>query len=246
MGGLVGSIGGLVGIGGGGGTDLFRKGSRQSGRSEGISMKQDEIATRQQLLAEEQAALTKPIRQHTSSIMTQFLNSGQTPGFLDLGETVTPLAGLSLPGLESEQLNLRRQLMAQGNRGGALQQARANSAIQGGIQRSGLQQQDVLRQEQRNVDRSNIARTLFGGAADMGTGGLALAFQGLGQSMQGLGNAANNLNSLGGQRVQQNQQFLQSLGQMIGSGGGAALMGKSGGGGNQATAMKGQAGMGLK
>ncbi len=226
---------------------VLRKGSKETGQSGGMSMDQAELARVQARLAQEQAALTKPLREGTANILTNFLNTGQTPGFLDLNATVAPTAALSLPDVQSEQLNLRRSLMAQGNRGGQLQQALANSAIQGGLQRTGLMQQDVLRQEQRNIDRSNIARTLFGGASDQGTGGLAMAFQGLGQSMQGTGQAANNLNILGAQRMQQNKDFQQGVGEFAGrfmpglkkSGGGAAAGSSAGPGGMAGLGMLG-------
>lgn len=227
---------------------VLRKGSKETGQSGGISQEQADLARIQARLAQEQAAITKPLREGTANILTNFLNTGQTPGFLDLNAKVSPLAALGLAGVESEQLNLRRSLMAQGNRGGQLQQALANSAMQGGIQRTGLMQQDVLRQEQRDIDRSNIARTLFGGASDQGTGGLAMAFQGLGQSMQGTGQAANNLNILGAQRMQQNKEFQQGVGEFAGrfmpglkkSGAGASSGTSSGPGG---TAGKGLLGI---
>ena len=201
----------------------FRKGSKESGQSGGLSQEQADIARRQLALAEEQAAITRPMRQQTADIFSNFLVSGETPGFLDLNKTVSPLAALSLPGLQNQQAIVNKQLMAQGNRGGQLQQMLSQNALQGGLQRTGLMQQDVLRQEQRDMDRSQIARTLFGGASDAGTGGLALSFQGLGQSMQGMGGAAGNLTTLGGQRIQQNQKFLEGLGQMFGTGAGALM-----------------------
>lgn len=227
---------------------IFRKGSSQSGQSEALSQQQADIARRQTALAEDQAAITRPLRTGTASIFNQFLQTGKTPSFLDLAPTVQPLAALSLPGLASEQQLLRNQLVAQGNRGGLLQQQLAQAGLQGALQRTGLQQQDLLRQEQRDVDRSGIARTLFGGAADAGTGGLALAFQGLGQGQAGLGNAAANLNQLGAQRITQNQIAQQGIGQILGKvlgaaaggagGGGAGAMAGSRIGSGQATGMK--------
>ena len=203
-------------------------------------MEEAEIARRQTALAEEQAAITKPLRTGTANFMTNFLQTGTTPSFLDLDPTVQPLAALSLPGVESEQQLLRDRLIAQGNRGGLLQQQLAQAAIQGGLQRTGLLQQDLLRQEQRDVDRSGIRRALFGGAADAGTGGLALAFQGLGQGMAGTAQAAQNLNSLGAQRIQQNQLAQQGIGQILGKGIGGAMGGAPGAriGSGQAAGMK--------
>ena len=131
---------------------------------------------------------------------------------------VSPLAALSLPALGDQQNLLRNQLLQQGSRGGLLQQQLANLTLQGGLQRTGLMQQDLLRQEQRDVARKGIAQTLFGGAADYGTGGLSQAFTGFGQAQAGLGNAASNLNALGFQRIQQNQIAQQGIGQMLGKG----------------------------
>lgn len=201
---------------------IFRKGSSQSGQSEALSQQQADIARRQTALAEDQARITRPLRTGTANALSGFLQAGVMPSFLDLAPTVQPLAALSLPGLESEQQLLRNRLIAQGNRGGLLQQQLAQAALTGGLQRTELMQQDVLRQQQRDVDRSGIARTLFGGAADMGTGGLALAFQGLNAGMAGMGNAAGNLNTLGAQRITQNQIAQQGIGQLLGKAAGAA------------------------
>lgn len=189
---------------------IFRKGSSESGRSGGISDIQAQLAL-------EQANMTRPLRQGTANILSGFLESGNTPKFLDLSPTVQPLAALGLGQVGSEQQLLRNTLMAQGNRGGQLQQQLGNAAIQGGLQRSGLLQQDLLRQQQRDEQRTGIRQTLFGGASDMGTGGLAMAFQGLGQS-------SSNLNALGAQRMQQNQTAQQGIGQLLGK-----ILGAAGG-----------------
>ena len=195
---------------------IFRKGSSQSGQSEALSQQQADIARRQVGLAEEQAAITRPLREGTANRLSRFVQTGVTPGFLDLAPTVQPLAALSLPGIESERQLLRDRLLGSGSRGGLLQQQLFQADLQGGLQRTGLQQQDLLRQEQRDTERSGIRRTLFGGASDVGTGGLAMAFQGLGQGMAGTGNAAQNLNVLGAQRITQNQIAQQGIGQIIG------------------------------
>ena len=202
---------------------VFRKGSSQSGQSEALSQQQADIARRQVGLAEEQASITKPLRTGTANTLSRFVKTGITPSFLDLDPTVQPLAALSLPGLESEQQLLRDRLLAQGNRGGLLQQQLFQADLQGGLQRTGLMQHDLLRQEQRDVDRSGIRRTLFGGAADLGTGGLAQAFGGFGQAQAGIGNAAQNLNKLGAQRIAQNKEAIQTIGSLAGKlAGGAA------------------------
>lgn len=202
---------------------FFRKGSSQSTGSERLSQQQADIGMRQVALAEEEAALTRPLRQKTTDIMGSFLKSGVTPGFLDLEANVKPLAALSLPGVENERNLLRSRLMGSGTRGGQLQQQLFQADLQGGLQRTGLMQQDLLRQEQRDTDRSGIRRTLFGGASDLGSGGLAMAFQGLGQGSSSVGNAAANINALGAQRIQQNQAAQQGLGQILGKSAGAGL-----------------------
>ena len=189
-----------------------------------------DVANRQTKLAEQQAAITDPLRRSTANIFGNFLNTGQTPGFLDLPSQVDPLAALSLPALGNQQNLLRNQLMQQGSRGGLLQQQLAGLTLQGGLQRTGLMQQDLLRQQQRTEDRAGIAQRLFGGASDYGTGGLAQAFQGLGTASAGLGNAANNLNALGAQRISQNQIAQQGIGQLLGKAAGGAIAGPMGAG----------------
>ena len=204
----------------------FRKGSAQSAASERLSQELAETARTSRGLATSNAALTQPLRTGTANILGNFLQTGTTPSFLDLPQSVVPTANLQLPGLEQGQLDLRKSLLAQGSRGGLLQQQLAQGAIQGGLARNNLQVQDILRQEQRDVLRQNIAGTLFGGAADMGTGGLAQAFTGLSGSMAGTGNAASNLNTLGSQRMTQNQIAQQGIGQLLGkAAGGAAAYG---------------------
>ena len=194
----------------------FRKGSEQSGQSAGLSMEQAQTARASRELGVEFAGQTKPLRLAGIEALTNFFQSGQTPGFIDLPQTVQPLAALSLPGLESEQGRLREQLLAGGARGGLLQQQLAQTALQGGLQRTGLLQQDVLRQEERDLARANLRSQLFGGGLEYGTGGLSLGLQGLGQGAAGLGSAAGNLNTLGAQRIQQNMAFQQGLGQLVG------------------------------
>jgi hypothetical protein len=182
-------------------------------------MEQAETARVMRLLGTDQAQLTQPLRTGTTNTLNKFLRTGQTPSFLDLTPTVQPLAALGIPGVASQQQALQTQLMAQGNRGGLLQQQLAQASLQGGVQRAGLQQQDLLRQEQRDIARTGIRSSLFGAAADMGTGGLALGLQGVGGAMSGQASAAMNLNSLGAQRIQENMAFQQGLGNLAGKAG---------------------------
>ena len=177
------------------------KGQGERGESAALARELAEVGKRQVGLAEEQAAITKPLRTGTANILQSFLQTGQTPGFLDLPETVQPLAALSLPKLGAEQGRLRNELLAQGSRGGLLQQQLADVSLQGSLQRSGLLQQDALRQEDRNLARAALRQRLFGGAGDAGTGGLALAFQGLQGGGQQIGGAAQQFGTIGQQEL---------------------------------------------
>ena len=177
------------------------KGGGERGESAALSRQLADVGLRQVKLAEEQAALTKPLRTRTADVLGGFLQTGQTPGFLDLPETVQPLAALSLPQLGAQQGVLRKQLLAEGARGGLLQQQLGQVALQGGLQRAQLLGQDVLRQEERDLSRAALRQRLFGGAGDMGTGGLALAFQGLTSGGSQVGGAAQQFGALGQQEL---------------------------------------------
>lgn len=146
---------------------------------EALAYQQTELLKLQQALGTEEANRTRPLRNLTAQQLTGFLKTGETPPALDLPATVQPLAALSLPALGDQQMQIRNQLTNQGIRGGQLQQTLGNLAIQGGLQRTGLLQQDLLRQEARDVDRVGIRQRLFAGAGDTGSGGLVTAFQGL-------------------------------------------------------------------
>ena len=177
------------------------KGQGERGESVAAARELAEVGKRQVSLAEEQAGITKPLRTGTADILNTFLQTGKTPGFLDLPETVQPLAALSLPGLGAEQGRLRNELLAQGSRGGLLQQQLADVSLQGSLQRSGLLQQDVLRQQERDLARAALRQRLFGGAGDAGTGGLSLAFQGLTSGGNQVGGAAQQFGALGQQEM---------------------------------------------
>lgn len=177
------------------------KGQGERGESAALARELADVGRRQVGLAEEQAAITRPIRQQTAGIFDTFLKSGQTPAFLDLPSTVQPLAALSLPALGFEQNRLKDELMAQGSRGGLLRQQLGQVSLQGSLQRAGLLQQDILRQEERDLARAALRQRLFGGASDIGTGGLSLAFQGLGQGGQSIGGAGQQFGALGQQEM---------------------------------------------
>ena len=166
----------------------------------------------------EAANRARPLQDATAGIFGNFLNTGQTPGFLDLPEAVTPLTSLSLPALANQQTLMRNQLVNQGIRGGQLQQSLAGNILQGGLQRTGLLQQDALRQEQRDVDRAQLRQRLFGGAADFGSGGISQAFQGLGTANQGFASAAGTLNQQAALQQQRDIMQSQGTGQLLGKG----------------------------
>lgn len=198
----------------------------------------------QRLALGEQAALTAqqrgqaaqvfntafPIQKQVAGVLGDFLGTQQTPSFLDLNPTVQPLAAASLPGLEAQRNLLQRRLMAQGIRGGQLSGQLAQADLQGALQRAELMQQDILRQEARDVDRLNIRRNLFGAAADVGTGGVGQSFQGLAGAA---GSNAASLQAYAQQQALQQQRDLmasQGAGQLLGKAlslGGNSLMGKS-------------------
>lgn len=196
-----------------------KKGSGASSASQGLSQEQAQLGVNIADRGEQQIAGTQGLRTNTAETLNSFLQSGVTPGFLDLPSTVQPLANLSLPGVESERNLLRQRLLGSGTRGGQLQQQLFQADLQGGLQRTGLMQQDALRQEQRDVDRSGIRRSLFGAAGDMGTGGLALGIQAMQSGMGGVGQAAGNVNSLGQQRIMENMALQQGLGNFAGQAG---------------------------
>lgn len=203
---------------------IFRKGSEQSGISQGISQDvANRVANQQIDLANRQAAIAEPLQKGVAGVFNEFLGSRQTPSFLDLPATVQPLAALSLPNLGAEQGRLRNELLSQGSRGGLLQQQLGQLSLQGSLNRIGLQQQDLLRQEQRDVARVGLRQQLFGGAGELGTGSQSLAFQGLAQGSQSLNAAASNLNQLGLQRIQQNMAAQQGIGMLIGKAAGGAM-----------------------
>ena len=197
------------------------KGQGERGESAALARQLAEVGQRQVGLAEEQAAITKPLRTGTANILQNFLQTGKTPTFLDLPETVQPLAALSLPRLGAEQGRLRNELMAQGARGGLLQQQLSDVSLQGSLQRAGLLQQDALRQEDRNLARAALRQRLFGGASDAGTGGLSLAFQGLTSGGNQVGGASQQFGALGAQELQKGTGIAQNVLGAAGAGLGA-------------------------
>ena len=142
---------------------MFRKGSEESGQSRALSQEQADLARFQRQQGEKMAAIADPLQRGVAANFNQLLTTGQTPSFLDLPATVQPLAALSLPSLGDEQNRLRTELMAQGARGGLLQKQLSDVSLQGALQRTGLFQQDLLRQEERDLARARLRQQLFGG-----------------------------------------------------------------------------------
>lgn len=202
--------------------NTFRKGSGEGRAAEAITGQQNILANRVINLAEDQANVSRPIRNQTANVFNNFLSTGFTPSFLDLPEQAAKTASLGIPGLENDNLLLQKQLMNQGARGGLLSQQLAQSRMNTGLQRAGLQVQDVLRQDQRDVQRAQLRQMLFGGATDFGQGGFASALQGFNSAQQGLGSAANSLTQLSGQRINQNMAKTGKAGETGGAIAGAA------------------------
>ena len=194
------------------------KGGGDSQSARGLADEQAANARIARQFGIESANRARPLQDATAGIFGNFLTTGQTPGFLDLPQAVTPLASLSLPALANQQTQMRNQLVNQGVRGGQLQQTLANNVLQGGLQRTGLLQQDALRQEQRDVDRAQLRQRLFGGAADFGSGGISQAFQGLGTASQGLAGTASALNQQAALQQQRDIMQSQGAGQLLGKG----------------------------
>lgn len=212
--------GGALSMGGKGGGN---------GQSQALINEQVANARLSRELGLEQANRTRPLLNRTAATLKDFLKTGQTPSFIDLPATVEPLAALSLPGLAAQQGQIRNAMVSQGIRGGQLQQSLANLAIQGGLQRTGLLQQDLLRQEGRDVERAGLRQRLFGAASDFGTGGVSQAFQGLGGASTGFAQAGQLYNQQAALQQQRDIMASQGTGQLLGKGlsllGGYALPG---------------------
>lgn len=201
------------------------KGGKPSHAQNLLAQQQAGLIEDQRRIANREAKLVKPLRGRTAEILQGFLDTGITPEFLDLPATVTPTAALSLPVLGAQQSALQRDLVNQGIRGGQLQQALANAATQGALQRTQLLQNDALRQEARDVARSEFRQRLFGGAGDFAQGGLNLAFQGLGNAANAAGLAAQSLNQQQALAAQRANLVSQGTGQLLGKGLGGLFAG---------------------
>lgn len=117
---------------------------------------------------------------------------GQLAGFLNTGTIPMALTG-GIGAQEQELAAARRSILESGARGGQLRQALAELPLQ----RLGM----------RDQLRSNI----FGMALNAGLGSANAG-------IQGMASAQNTLNSLGQQRIQQNNAFQQGVGQIGGLG----------------------------
>lgn len=121
----------------------------------------------------------------------------QLAGFLNTGQIPAALTG-SIGTQEQELATAKRGIEESGARGGQL--------------RTALAQLPLERLGMRDKLRSGI----FDTALNVGMGSAQSGIAGMGQ-------AAANLNSLGAQRIQQNQMFQQGLGNAVGKGVGSAL-----------------------
>lgn len=199
---------------------MFRKGSEQSGQSQALSQEQAMLARHMQGLADRQMGMseglfadTKPMRDRFLGIGTELMRGDGLPSFLK--STV----GLGVPIMQQEQelAAAKRGIMDSMPRGGLQQRALMELPIQRLLQR------DVMA-AQRNAIDDATRQNLFGNVMQFATGspqtalgGASGAMSGAGGAMTGLGGASANLNSLGQQRIAQNQQAQQGIGKALGS-----------------------------
>jgi hypothetical protein len=172
---------------------IFRKGSEQSGQSGALSG--------------EQAWMAKDLFNGTAGLraagidrMRNFQETGNLP------QQLRSTVGLGIPiaQQEAELANAKRGILDTMPRGGLQQRALMELPLQRLLQR------DMFSANRAQIDDAT-KQNLFSTALNTGFGQGSAA---MGQ----LGSAAGNLNSLGQQRIQQNQTGLQGAGQTIGKG----------------------------
>lgn len=178
---------------------VFRKGSEQTGQSAGMSQQQAGMAN---ALFQQ----TAPLRDQAGWQLNDFMQTGDIPG--KLKSTVG--LGVPIAQQEAELSAAKRGIMDTMPRGGLQQRALMELPLQRLLQR------DMLSANRNQIDdatRQNLFSTAIN--TGFGTGG---------SSMGQLGAAAGNLNSLGQQRMGQNQQALSGTGSLVGALGKGAMM----------------------
>ncbi len=178
---------------------VFRKGSEQSGQSQALSGQQAQMAN-------EMFGSAKPAIDRLLGMNTEMLRGDGLPA--GLKSTV----GLGAPIAQQEQelSAAKRSILDTAPRGGLQQRALMDLPIQRLLGR------DLMSAQQRAIDdqtRSSLFSTAMSAATGMPQ-----------QAMGGISGAASNLNSLGQQRIGQNQQALSGTGSMIGALGKGAMM----------------------
>jgi hypothetical protein len=178
---------------------VFRKGSEQSGQSQALSGQQAQMAN-------QMFGSAKPMIDRLFGMNTEMLRGDGLPA----GLRSTVGLGVPIAQQEAELATAKRGIMDSMPRGGLQQRALMELPLQRLLQR------DMLSANRNAIDDST-RQNLFSTAMSAATGMPQ-------QAMGGIGSAAGNLNSLGQQRIGQNQQALQGTGQLIGQLGKGAMM----------------------
>jgi hypothetical protein len=177
----------------------FRKGSESSGQSSALSNTQAAMA--QQLFDE-----STPLRQAGNWYLNNFLVNQQTP------EILKSTVGIGVPlAQQAQELGAARNQILNTTARGGLQQ---RMLMELPIQR--MLNNDLLQAQARGIDDAT-RQNLFSTATNIGQGSPVSA-------MTGLAGAAGNLNSLGQQRIGQNQLFQSGMGQLGGAIGKGLMM----------------------
>lgn len=171
---------------------IFRKGSEQSGQSQALSGQQGQIAM-------DMYGRSKPMIDRLFGMNTEMMRGEGLPQFM----RSTVGLGVPIAQQEAELANARRGIMDSMPRGGLQQRALMELPLQRLLQR------DMLAANRNAIDDAS-RMGLFNTAISTATGMPQ-------QAMGGLGMAAGNLNSLGQQRIAQNQSAQQGIGKALGS-----------------------------
>jgi hypothetical protein len=186
---------------------IFRKGSEQTGQSQAMSHEQAMLARQQAGMATSLFEDTNGIRSRIFGSLAEALGRGQLP--TQLRSTV----GLGVPIMQQEQelAAAKRGIMDTMPRGGLQQRALMELPIQRLLQR------DVFAAQRRAIDDAS-RMNLYNLAAGIATGSPQTAMGGLANAASGIAGSAANLNSLGQQRMAQNQAAQQGIGKALGAG----------------------------
>lgn len=176
---------------------IFRKGSEQSGQSQALSGQQGQIAM-------DMYGRSKPLIDRLFGMNTEMMRGEGLPAFMKS----TVGLGVPIAQQEAELATARRGIMDSMPRGGLQQRALMELPLQRLLQR------DMLAANRNAIDDAT-RQNLFSMGVSTATGMPQ-------QAIGGLSQAAGNLNSLGQQRIAQNQSAQQGIGKAIGSAAGLA------------------------